>query len=378
VAKILVIDDETILRSEVADWLTFEGHEVITAENGRVGVEQAVQWHPDLIICDVTMPYLDGFGVLLEVHSNLTTIQVPFIFVTARATHDDIRQGMSLGADDYIAKPFTRMQLLEAVQRQWGKHSAREQEYQLEMFQLQDALAQEQEQRLLKARLIAMFSHDFRNPLATILSSKNLISEYADRLTPERQRVIYNRIEASVKQLIQMLDDMLIVSQMETGNLNFKPESLNVGALFQLIVEEFQATNGNTHTLIYENHVTFDSAADVRLLRQIGSNLISNAIKYSPRGSTVRITLNTGEQDYVLVVADQGIGISPEDQKRLFEAFQRGKNVGEVAGTGLGLAIVKRAVELYGGSIRMESAVNQGTSMVVTFPIHLNLPNDGS
>jgi signal transduction histidine kinase len=376
VAKILVIDDETILRNEVIDWLTFEGHEVIPAENGLVGVERAIEWLPDLIICDVTLPYLDGFGALLEIHSNAALAQTPFIFVTARATHDDIRYGMTLGADDYVTKPFTRMQILEAVQSQLEKFAARERIYQQEMLQLQNALAQEQEQRLLKTRLIAMFSHDFRNPLASILSSTNLLITYADKVTPERRFSIHNRIESSVKQLLQMLDDMLVVSQMESGHLNFIPERIDVGAVFEQIVEEFQNTTGDTYTIVFENRVTSPAMADVRLLRQMGLNLISNAIKYSPRGSTVRVTLNVDEQNYVLVVEDQGIGISEDDQKRLFEPFERGKNVGDIAGTGLGLAIVKRAIELYGGSIRIESTLNQGTSMIVTFPIHPTCAND--
>ena len=369
-AKILVIDDETILRTEMVEWLTFEGHEVVGAENGLIGVEKATQWMPDLIICDVTMPYLDGFGVLLEVHSNPNMTHIPFIFVTARATHDDIRYGMNLGADDYITKPFTRTQLFEAVRTQLDKYATREQIYQQELVQLKEALTEEHEQRLLKARLVAMFSHDFRNPLATILSSKNLLTDYADRMDRAKRLTHYNRIETSVRQLVQMLDDMLIVSQMETGNLNFKPEELDVGALLQQIIEEFQATHGESHALVFENQVSFTSMADTRLLRQIASNLISNAIKYSPRGSTVRVSLEQQDENYLFVIQDQGIGISNEDQKRLFEAFQRGRNVGEISGTGLGLAIVKLAVELYGGAIHMESVINQGTTLFVTLPMN--------
>ena len=371
-AKILVIDDELILRTEIVEWLIYEDHEAIGAENGLVGVSQATEWLPDLIICDITMPYLDGFGVLLEVHSNPAMTHIPFIFVTARSTYEDIRHGMSLGADDYITKPFTRMQLLEAVQSQLRKYITREQVYQQELGQLQNALAQEQQQRLLKARLIAMFSHDFRNPLSVIMSSKSLLADYADKMNAERRLTHYNRIETSVKQLIQMLDDMLIVSQMESGNLDLKPEPLDVGAFIQQIIEEFQASNGGTHHFIFENHVKTSSVADTRLLRQMGSNLMSNAVKYSPQGSNIHVTLNVGEGNYVLVIQDQGIGISEEDQKQLFEAFKRGKNVGDIAGTGLGLAIVKLAVELYGGSIRVESVLDQGTSMIVTFPVYPN------
>lgn len=368
--KILVIDDETILRSEVMEWLMFEGYDVMGAANGLEGVEKAIQEQPDLIICDVTMPHLDGFGVLLEVHSNPATTQIPFIFVTARATHDDIRHGMTLGADDYITKPFTRLQLLEAIRIRLEKRAVREQVYQEELVQLQNALTQEQEQRLIKARLIGMFSHDFRNPLATILSSKNLLADYADRMDYARKQAHFDRIESSVKQLVQMLDDMLIVSQMETGNLNIKAEELDVGSFFQEMVEEFQNVNQDTHTLHFENRVEMVSVADTRLLRQIGANLISNAIKYSPKGSTVKVRLSIEGEHYVLVIEDQGIGISDGDQIRLFDAFHRGKNVGEIQGTGLGLSIVKRALDIYGGSIEVQSVLNQGTTILVHIPLN--------
>ena len=109
---------------------------------------------------------------------------------------------------------------------------------------------------------------------------------------------------------------------------------------------------------------------DPNLLKNCIINLVGNAIKYSPHGSTVSISLDIQDGNYQLVIKDQGIGIAEDDQKRLFAAFTRGKNVGEVSGTGLGLAIVKRAVELYGGAIHMESVINQGTTLFVTLPMN--------
>lgn len=122
--KILVIEDESLLRTEVLDWLTFEGYTSIGAEDGIAGVEAAFRTMPDLIISDITMPKLDGYGVLLELHSNPVTSRIPFIFVTARAAHEDVRKGMSAGADDYITKPFTRRELLEAVESRLQKKIA--------------------------------------------------------------------------------------------------------------------------------------------------------------------------------------------------------------------------------------------------------------
>lgn len=367
--KILVIEDEKLLRAEVLDWLMFEGYESLGAEDGVAGVEAALRYLPDLIISDITMPRLDGYGVLLELHSNPVTSRIPFVFVTARAAHEDIRKGMSAGADDYITKPFTRRELLQAVESRLQKKSVFEEERQREVEQLQTALLEEREQRMLKAKLVAMFSHDFRNPLTTILSSNSLLRDYADRMNEERRRSHLGRIDASVRQLMQMVDDMLLVMQMDSGNLDFKPVLLNPEQLFQKIAQEFQAIYGDSRQIIFESHFHDDAAADPRLLRPIAANLISNAIKYSPQESEVRVMLDLWKEQFIFSVQDQGIGIPEADQSRLFAAFQRGSNVEEVAGTGLGLAIVKQAVDLHKGAIYLESQLNAGTKMTVAIPI---------
>ncbi len=368
--KILVIEDEAILRGEVVEWLTFEGYEAIGAEDGLVGIETALRILPDLIVSDITMPRLDGYGVLLEMHANPTTAHIPFILVTARASHEDIRQGMALGADDYITKPFSRLELLQAVQIRLEKKAAQQRHYEQQVEQLQAALAQEHQQRLLKAKLVAMFTHDFRNPISAIISSNSLVRDYADKLDEKRRLDHLNRIESSARQLMQLLDDMLVIAQIETDNLQFTPEPVNIKQFIQNIADEFQTTHSNTHEIVLDCDVSDTVMADRRLLRQIAANLTSNAIKYSPEHSTVTILVKSQDGQWMLSVRDPGIGIPEQDLPRLFQGFQRGSNVGKVSGTGLGLAIVEQAVKLHGGSIYLESEVNIGTSVTVTFPIH--------
>ncbi|MBZ0297985.1 MAG: response regulator [Anaerolineae bacterium] len=366
--KILVIDDETILRQEITEWLTLEDYEVINAADGRAGVEAAFQHQPDLVISDVLMPHLDGYGVLLEMRSNPLTVDTPFIFLTARTAHEDMRQGMSLGADDYITKPFTRQELLEAIEIRLGKKAAQEEKHLREVGQWQQALEYEREQRLLKTKLIAMFSHDFRNPLTVIRSSNILMQKYADRMGDEQRQDHTNRIEASVQQLLQMLDDMLMIAQMETDNLDFRPEPLALSEFFQRIAGEFQTIYGKTHSIFYEAHFDDTSKADPRLLRQIASNLISNAVKYSSQGSQVHVVLDKSSDCWSLSVQDQGRGIPEEELDCMFEAFHRGSNVRDISGTGLGLAIVKQATDLHDGSVHLESQVDIGTTVSVTIP----------
>jgi signal transduction histidine kinase len=214
-----------------------------------------------------------------------------------------------------------------------------------------------------------MFSHDFRNPLASILSSNSLLRDYGERMERERQEIHYDRVEASVRRLMQMLDDMLVVAQMDIDKLEFEPESMNLEGFFNGIVNEFKIIHEQTHRIVYESDFHQDMNGDPRLLRQIATNLISNAVKYSPKGSEVRIALQQQGNFVLLTVQDYGIGIPQADQSRIFASFERASNVGQVAGTGLGLAIVRQAVELHSGAVRLESEVNVGTTITVRIPV---------
>ena len=367
--KILVIEDETILGQEICEWLSLEGYEAFGAADGIEGVQAAFQHQPDLIICDITMPRLDGHGVLLELRANPTTAGIPFIFVTARAAYEDVRKGMDLGADDYISKPFSRLELLQAIHTRLEKSTLQEQHHQAEVDQWQHAFQAEHEQRQLKTKLVAMFSHDFRNPLASIRSSSSLLRDYADKMNEERRLTHFNRIDASISQLLQMLDDMLFVSQLETGSLDFTPEPLGIAEYIQGLIQDFQFIHEETYTIVFESSFTDTVMVDPRLMQQIATNLISNAIKYSPQGNSIQVFVERRDEQIVLTVRDQGIGIPEVDQPRLFTAFQRASNVGGISGTGLGLAIVKQAVELHGGKIDLESQVGVGTTVIVKIPI---------
>lgn len=367
--KILIIEDEAILRDEIITWLTLEGYEANGAADGVEGLNEAFRDPPDLIVCDITMPQLDGHKVLLELRADFCTASIPFIFVTARAAHDDIRKGMELGADDYITKPFTRLELISAIQTRLDKKSVFEYKHQHEIALLQQALEQEHERQMLKAKLVAMFSHDFRNPLTAILSSNSLLRDYNHRMEPERQQKHFKQIEASVRHLIQMLDDMLLVAEMETGKLEFKPEVLYVEPFLQTIVDEFRVIDRDIHPIQYTQNLNSTIVADPRLLRQIATNLISNAVKYSPPGTEICIELQCLDGKMILTVQDHGIGIPDKELESVFESFHRAANTGSVQGTGLGLAIVKQATELHSGTIQLKSQEGVGTLVTVQLPI---------
>ncbi|MEZ4734430.1 MAG: hybrid sensor histidine kinase/response regulator [Caldilineaceae bacterium] len=367
--KILVIEDEAVMREEILEWLRLEEYEALGAEDGMAGVEAASRYLPDLIVSDIMMPHLDGYGVLLEVHANPATVNIPFIFLTAKAAHEDIRKGMELGADDYITKPFTRVELLHAIQARLARKAVQEQDYQSKLDHLRHAIAQEHEHQILKAKLVAMFSHDFANSLTSILMTNSLLRSYGERMDESRRLAHLNRIEASTRRLLQMLDDLLIVAQIETGNLSLEPELLHARQFIQRFQEDAQAIYAENYQIELENRIHSPIVIDSRLLRLIVANLIANATKKSPRGSTVCVSLEQNETELILTVQDQATVLPEEGHFRLFEAIIRRTSAGDLSIIGLELAIVKQAVDLCGGSIHLDSKEGVGSTVVVKLPV---------
>lgn len=368
-AKIIVIDDEKNSLDELVAWLGDDGYEVIGAIDGKLGLDAIRQEIPDLIVCDIMMPEMDGHEVLIKVRSNPLLNHIPFIFLTHVIDRAAMRIGMNLGADDYITKPATRMELLNAVESRLNKQAVQDSQAQSLINILNLAFSEEREKRLVKSRMIAMFSHDFRNPLSTVLMSSYIIRKYADRLSLERKTQQLDRIDGAIHLLIQMLDDMMLVAELEEGQLKYTPQLTNLTALVEVITEEFRLIDQDAHELTV--HTTTHSwiQADPKLLRQIIANLISNAIKYSPIGSEIIISMTEDDGRINLLVEDQGIGIPENNLADLFEPFYRASNVQDVQGTGLGLSIVKDCVERHNGHIGVTSEVDKGTTFVVELPV---------
>jgi len=369
--KIIVIEDEAHIREEVMEWLQFEGYHIVGAPNGRMGLAAIQREQPELILCDVSMPEMDGHEVLIAVRSDPDLSHIPFVFLTASADRDAIRKGMNLGADDYLTKPFTHSEVLNAIRSILQKKALLDSRVQNQMNSLNMALTEEREKRLLKSRLVAMFSHDFRNPLTSILSSSSILRNYNDRLTPERKQQQFDRIDGSVHLLIQMLDEMLVAAEIEGGHLELAPELVDLTVFIEPIIEEFRLIDHDAHQFLFQSTLNTPIMGDPKLLRHIISNLISNAIKYSPSQTQITIFLMGQDGVVQLIVEDQGIGIPDESLSHLFEPFHRAANARSVKGTGLGLSIAKQAIDLHGGSITVESVVNQGTRFMVYLPSHL-------
>jgi signal transduction histidine kinase len=367
-ARVLVVEDEDQIRQEVIEWLQFEGHEVSGAADGILGLEAARSQPPHLIICDVAMPRMSGHEVLLEIRADPHLNQTPFIFLTAAADRRAMREGMTMGADDYLTKPFTHGELINAVETRLKRKADQDARWKARVDELRAALSIEREKRDRNLQLAAMFSHDFRTPLTTILMCSDMFRQPDEFLTGERQEMLLDRIEGSVNLLLQMLDDMLMVAEMEAGHLKCMPEPLELSSYVAAIVDECRLIFGHTHTLTFSAEGALELAADPKLVRQVTTNLIANAVKYSANNSTVTISVTRTAGEGWIAITDEGIGIPPDAIDTIFEPFQRAENATRVRGSGLGLSIVRQAVELHGGAVEVESTLGVGSTFRVRLP----------
>ncbi|MBC7883003.1 MAG: PAS domain-containing protein, partial [Anaerolineae bacterium] len=234
------------------------------------------------------------------------------------------------------------------------------------------ALQKEYELNELKSRLIAMASHEFRTPLSTIMLSTQLLSSDAPNQIPEKRLSHQQRIEKAIVQITNLLDGILNIGRAETEQVQIQRIPLGVESFCQQLLEELQ---DSTHQLILVGDIQGLSASlDATMLKQILTNLLSNALKYSAAESTVRLEVALQSTEVIFKVVDQGIGIPDQDLEHLFEPFYRGRNVNKVPGSGLGLAIVKRLIEMLEGQISVESRLDQGTTFTVVLP--LEVPTD--
>lgn len=237
-----------------------------------------------------------------------------------------------------------------------------------------EALERQKELNELRSRFVAMTSHEFRTPLATILSSGEILKHYGDRLPGPEKAEVLDTIAASVQRMMRMLDRVLLIGKAEAQMLEFDPQPLDLEKLSQQILQEARTLQPDSPCELQLEFVARGELGlhDEKLLRHMLGNLLSNAVKYSPLGGVVRFRVSTDGPQLVFEVSDHGIGIPADEIAHLFESFHRASNVGAIQGTGLGLAIVKNAVDLYRGTIEVSSLIGpggSGTCFTVRLPL---------
>ena len=235
---------------------------------------------------------------------------------------------------------------------------------------LKTLVEKEKELSEIKSRFISTTSHEFRTPLTSILSSAELLQRLGAKWSEEKKNEHFNRIINSVDYLTNLLDDILTLNRAESGKIIYNPEKINFYDLVESCLIDAKLLMTSMHELKYSyrtKHKEF--LLDPKLIRFVFNNLFSNAIKFSPNGGNIGLTISVKENNLVIKVSDQGLGIPQEDIPNIFDSFYRSRKVAAISGTGLGLAIVKRSIDLHHGEIIVNSKLNKGTTFLIKIPI---------
>lgn len=328
----------------------------------------------DVILLDLTLPDSQGLASLKSILYSAPDLPV----VVLTNTNDDelAIEAVRQGAQDYLVKRKVNGEglirsLRYAIERKRVAQTLREENKAL-VCQVRERTAELDKVRELnqiKSEFVSMLSHDFRNPINTVLASAGLLQERESKLTEQQKLTLFQMIRSASNNMVRLLDEVLLVGRADADSLKFYPAPLDLVSFCRQLVEELQIGTGKNHQLVFTSKGDIAQTIwDEDLLRHILGNLLANAVKYSPEGSIVELELTAEEKTATFSIRDRGIGIPSEELHNLFQPFHRASNVGKIPGTGLGLAIVKRCVEVHGGRISVESKVGVGTIFTVALP----------
>lgn len=352
---ILVIEDEIDLRENLLDLLDAEGFAAIGAENGRVGVQRAQALNPDLILCDVLMPELDGHGVLTALRQSPATALIPFIFLTAKGTPDDFRRGLRLGADDYITKPYQQAELIETVRTRLAKQTAIQNCQQNTVNQLEQRIQELQQANVLKDDFLSIASHELRGPMTNIKLAIQILQKMP---RDDQQQRYLDLLQAECSREISLLNDLLDLQRLEVDVSLPNLELLDLQDWLFSVVKPFEirAQERQQHLEVTIDPSLAMFSTDPTDLRRILNELLNNACKYTAPGS--KICLDIQGQNNLRIEVSNMAEIPPQDLPHLFERFYRSPSTDrwQQGGTGLGLALVKKLVERLSGTIEVTSS----------------------
>jgi signal transduction histidine kinase len=361
-AKVLVIDDTPEIRLVITESLKIYGFTALSAEDGVTGVEMAREHSPDLIICDINMPKMDGYATLSAIRSNDSLATTPFIFLSGASEKLNVRRGMELGADDYLTKPFTHTELVTAVNARLVKRAELERHSEKKLEEL-------------RGNITLALPHELRTPLHGILGLASLMIEDHAHMGPADVLENARFIHESASRLHRLIENFLIYSQIEllaseakrieTG-LNDPPVRLNefIPPLAKAVAERFhRAADLKIDVEAAELFVPADN------FQKIIEELIDNAFKFSEAGKPVVVASEMVGHTLTITIADQGRGMTSEQIARIAPHMQFDRRTFEQQGAGLGLVIAKRLTELLGGHLTIESKPGASTTVRIAFEV---------
>jgi signal transduction histidine kinase len=408
--KILLVEDnpaDADLIGEILDEADEIQWSLVHVEKLKEALTCLRENHFDVVLLDLSLPDKQGLGTVAQTYQ--AAPDLPIVVLTGLNDKVIALEALREGAQDYLVKGKIDSNLLvrairHAIERAHTLKRLRHSEEQLQRLneelerrveeqtdelrqknqylqceiaerqrleeELRNALAKEKELGEFKSNIISVVSHEYRTPLATILSSTELLENYSHQWPQEKKQRHFQRIQSSVHRLTQLVSDVLLISKAEVGKLEFNPSWLDLVAFCRELVEELQLTTKSEHSISFNAKVHVGKRIWMKNCCGNSSPICSQMQSSTHRrGGTIQFDLVCDRDRATFCIRDQGIGIPPEDQAQLFDAFHRSSNVGTISGTGLGLTIVKKCVDIHKGQIAVESEVGVGTTFTVTLPL---------
>jgi signal transduction histidine kinase/HPt (histidine-containing phosphotransfer) domain-containing protein len=374
--RILWADDNADMRHYVARLLGRD-YEVLAVADGKAALEAARAAPPDLVLSDVMMPHLDGFGLLKALRADERTRRLPVILLSARAGEESALEGLEVGADDYLVKPFSAKELLARIRSSLSLAQLRK-DWEAKLSASNRQLAEAAD---AKGRFLASMSHEIRTPMNGIIGTLDVLQQ-SSLIGPQVELV--NLIHESAYSLLTIIDDILDFSKIEAGRLDIERLPMSVAQVVEKscnLINRLAERKGGILTVFADPTIPAMVLGDASRLRQILINLLNNAIKFSSgperRGRvSVRAVLVDRQPDRAVVefrVTDNGIGMDEATLARIFTSFTQAdaSTTRRYGGTGLGLVICKQLASLMGGDITVETTVNMGSTFTVRMPFEL-------
>ncbi|MBE9160964.1 ATP-binding protein [Tychonema sp. LEGE 06208] len=358
--NILIVEDELLIAKNLSVKLEKLGYKIADIVScGADAIQRAGEIKPDLILMDIVIKgEIDGIETAAIINQKL---DIPIIYTTAYADDETLQRAENSGSYGYLLKPFKERELHATIKIALSKHQ--------EAVNMQTLLALAAAKSDNRSRFVSMAYHDLNTPLTTIQLSAEMLEDCNFMSLPGTTNKNIDRIKKAVSNMSGLLEDILMLSKAESGKLSLSLNELNVTDFCASILEELQPILTDKHLLTFAAKTEpLHANLDAKLLHHLLTNLLSNAIKYSPEGGNISLELICENQQIIFCVRDEGIGMTAEYEGKLFQQFERGENVGKIKGSGLGLCIVKHIVDLHGGTISVESAIDKGTTFIVALP----------
>ena len=360
--KILLIEDNPNVLLNTTRMLQAEGYMVISADNGRAGLEMALQNIPSLIICDIMMPEIDGYGVIEALRNNPSTTTIPFIFLSAKSDKNDFRQGMELGSDDYLTKPFTRDELLGAINAQFKKQEVINSYYKQELANL-------------RGNISKSLPHQLLFPAIEVMGLADILVKNYHAMQAHEVPDIGKRIRKAGRDMHEMVKKFLLYAELESteSNAEWINQIHNSKTTFvDIEIASCAKKIAENYNRVSDLHIDINDASiqiSDSYLSVIVKELVDNAFKFSAEGTVVDVVSNCDDKDYCLIITDHGQGIEPVQIANFGAYMKFEKKLYIQQGTGLGLSIAKRLLDLHGGRLEIESVPYELTVVKAFLPL---------